>query len=259
MPNIVHKAKIAVEKPNAIMLSMQEAYWASLNNVTNNLSNAGTYGFKSIMLKLEHVVNTNKSGNKVYYTKASDMVRDTTNGSFNKTDNPLDLCLNGSGYFMVETPKGNFLTRNGQFTTDVSGTLITTSGGFKVLDQGGSQIQLPINSKKIIITEDGTVVIADGPTTDTMTTKKYNKIGVFSVQDEQALKNIGNNLLSSPDQPQDATSYQILQGGLEGSNVSAMEAGIELMKIMRLYENAQKLIEKYEQARRQTINVSTKG
>jgi flagellar basal-body rod protein FlgF len=245
-----YKARTALERPNAIMLSMQEAYWQKLSNIANNLSNATNYGFKARNLKLAHVVQHNSLGNKVNYVAPSDLVRNVNNGSFHQTSNPLDLCLNGSGYFMVETDKGKFLIRNGQFAKDVEGNIVTASNNFKVLDQGGSPITIPKDSKSISISSNGSIMV-DG--------NSVGKVGVFKVKNEQTLKNIGDNLLQSPDELENADQYQIIQGGLEESNVSPMEESIRLIEVMRLYENAQKVIEKYERARQNTMNVSIRG
>ena len=248
----VHKAKHQVQKPNVIALSAQEAQWVRLASATNNLANANTPGFKSHLVKLVQTTQKGKDGKLINFVSANKSLRNTSDGAFRKTDNPLDVSLNGKGYFKVQTPKGECLTRNGQFAINAKNELVTADGGYQVSDQTGSPIILPSGAKQLIINTQGSVYV---------NSKLIGTIGVFTVENEQEkLKNLGNNLLKPVGQTAEiATKYYIKQFGLEDSNVSAIKESVLMIEILRQYEHAQKIIDEHEQSNKKMLNVSSKN
>lgn len=250
--NIHHHA---VQKPNAVALSLQEAQWRRLEVVTNNIANAQTPGFKGVFLKLEesHQKNKSKEGRAVSFVHANKQTRNLSNGAFRITGNPLDVCLSGSGFFMVTNDKGKFFTRNGQFAKSVKGELIMANSGHAVMSKSGSSILIPLEAKNIAVNALGEVY-ADG--------NFLGQIGVFTFANQQdGLKNMGDSLYKNTEgnNPLEAKLYQIKQGGLEESNISAMEEGITMIKILREYENAQKVIDQDDQNKKLMINASQKN
>lgn len=248
----IHKPQHRVQKPSAVALSSQEAQWVRLAAATNNLANANTPGFKSHMVKLVNTTQKGKEGRIVHFVSANKSLRDTTDGAYRQTGNPLDVSLSGKGYFMVETTQGNRLTRNGQFALNSSGELVMANGAYKVLDENTSPIIIPNNIKQITIHTHGDVY-ADSVF--------VGKIGVFSVENQQEqLKNLGNNLLDPAQQiPVISTKYNIKQFGLEESNVSPIRESILMIEILRQYEHAQKIIDEQEQSSKKVLNVSIKN
>ena len=206
-------------------------------------------GFKGFIMSPKEVVYKTKDGKKVSYVKSEGMTRDLTNGSLNMTRNPLDLGLVGPGYFMIKTEKGIQYTRNGRFSLDQSGRLVTASGN-AVLNQGGSEIFIPKDIKYFNVAEDGTITI-DG--------KESGKIGVVEFKDEQAMRLEGNSLLSTNEESIPAKHTKVIQGSFEESNVSVMDISIKLINIMHRFEEAQKMIQKYDELQKQTMNASAKN
>jgi flagellar basal-body rod protein FlgF len=248
----IHKPNHSVQKPNVVALSSQEAQWARLATSTNNLANANTPGFKSHMVKLVNTTQKGKEGKVVHFVSSNKSLRNLADGSYRQTGNPLDVSLSGNGYFMVQTSRGNKLTRNGQFALNNNGELVTATGAYKVLDQGNSPIIIPKGIKNIVIHAHGGVY-ADAVL--------VGKIGVFSVDDQQEqLRSLGDNLLDPLKQkPVISNKYYIKQFGLEDSNVSSVKESILMIEYLRQFEHAQKIIEEHEQSSKKVLNVSSKN
>lgn len=248
----IHKPQHSVQKPAAVALSSQEAQWVRLAVATNNLANAHVPGFKAQMV---HLVNTTQKGKEdrvVHYVSANRTLRSLTTGSYRHTGNPFDVALNGNGYFMVDTGKGKYLTRNGQFALHEDGSLIMACGSYAVLGQDGDRIVIPKMTKNVVINPEGGVY-ADS--------ELVGILGVFNVANQQEeLKSLGNHLLDPGDQDVSlANSFSVRQFGVEESNVSGVVEGMIMMDALRQFENAQKVIEEQDQSSKKVFNVSAKN
>ncbi len=250
MPATVQrKHEVPIQKPNAVMLSMQELQWHKLTAVANNLSNASTPGFKSQIIRTEESVLKNKENKSVSFVKSGGIVRDLTDGPIKSTGNPLDVALTGRGYFMVATPSGLRYTRNGQFIISEN-SMLTTASGQAVLNQSGSEIAMPHDLKQISIAEDGTLSNQG---------VSFGKLGVVTFADENALASEGSTLYKTSQDPTPALQFRITQGAVEDSNISPIQESIRLMEILRLFENAQKVIDQYEDLQKKTLNASSRN
>jgi flagellar basal-body rod protein FlgF len=250
MPEVQSKKNVSIQRPQAVMLSMQEAQWQRLNTAANNLANASTYGFKSHILKTEEVKQKSRDSKMVSFIKTAGVVRDMSSGGIHRTGNPLEVALIGPGYFMVKTPSGNRYTRNGQFTTNIEGQLVMASTQFPVLGESGSEISLPVGLKGLSIGEDGSIS-ANG--------QVLGRLAVVSFDNEQGLQNEGSNLYKTSEDAKPTKDTQVIQGALEESNVSPMQESINLMEILRAFENAQKIIDEFEQLQRKALNASARN
>lgn len=242
----------SVQKPGSIALSAQEAQWVRLAISTNNLANAHVSGFKAQMVKLVNVTQTGKENRVVNYVSADKTLRNLANGSYRYTGNPFDVALNGNGYFMVDSGKGKYLSRNGQLALREDGTLITVMGSYPVISQDDSNIVIPKMTKNITIGSKGEVY-ADSMLVGT--------IGVFVVENQQEqLKSLGNNLLDPGSQKISVSqSHHIKQFGVEESNVSGVAEGMIMMEALRQFENSQKVIDEMDQSSKKVFNVSPKN
>lgn len=166
-----------------------------------------------------------------------------TQGNLTQTEDPMDLAIQGRGFFEVLTPDGSLAyTRDGSFQTDSQGQLVTASG--YPLQPG---ITVPPNSEGLTIGEDGTVtaVIAgnNAPT----------QLGVISVSDfvnPAGLQALGGNLYqesASSGAPQQGTAGigglgSLIQGSVETSNVNIVEELVSMIETQRAYEISSKAI-----------------
>lgn len=243
-------AQRAMLRTNAVMLGLQEVQNARLEQAAQNLANATTYGFQGFYVKVSGKHSKALDKTIVSHVSVDQVMRNVMNGSIERTNNPFDVAIIGRGYFQVRTPRGDRYTRNGQFQVDVEGYLVN-SQGFQVLSADGNGVFVGAGASQVNISRDGTVATSEGV---------VGKIGVFQFQDEQSLKPQGSLLFVATGQPgTPSTSYSLVQGSLEASNVSLMKEAISLMEIQRLFEQAQKIIDEYEQVQRKAINVSSKN
>jgi flagellar basal-body rod protein FlgF len=241
--------KFAVQKPNAILLSLQRVQEEQLSVSSQNMANALHAGFKAFIVSSQECVYKTHDKKKISYVKSSGTTRDLTDGALNTTRNPLDIALSGLGYFMVQTPNGKRYTRNGRFSLDSDRRLISASG-HPVLNQTGSEIIIPNDIQYFTVSRDGTLYVNGN---------NAGKLGVVTFDNEQAMRLEGFSLLSSKEEGKPAEKVIITQGAFEESNVSVMDVSIKLINIMHRFEEAQMLIKKYEELQKQTMNASSKN
>jgi flagellar basal-body rod protein FlgF/flagellar basal-body rod protein FlgG len=157
---------------------------------------------------------------------------DMRTGEFEKTGNELDLALEGSGFFVVQTPAGVRYTRNGSFQADASGRLVTSTGD-PVLGEEGP-IDLP--SGTLSISSDGTIS-QQGAVVARL------KIVTFAPGTSLALE--GNSLYQAPQGSElSADDPRVSQGSLESSNLNPVAGAISLVALQRhaqLLEQALKI------------------
>ncbi len=208
---------------------------AQLEVITQNIANANTVGYKkdSIAFKdylMPQDVTGSESDGRVM-SVLSEVSTDFSNGVAVRTGNPLDVTLEGDGFFALE---GDRFTRRGDFKTDAEGNLITQDG-LKVQGSGGS-IQLPEGT--VAIAADGSIEV-DGVLIDTL------RIVAFS--DPGALTKAGNGVFTAtgPGEPAGAT---VQQGYLETSNVSAVGEMVRMIQSLREFESYHKMIQAFDEA-----------
>jgi flagellar basal-body rod protein FlgF len=216
-----------------IALSQQQVLMRDLHVTQHNIANSKAPGFQAeslIMVESPVRPTFNQS-----YAFVDDLVRirDLTQGQFVDTGNPFHAYISGRAYFAVQTPQGIRYTRNGAFTLNPQSELVTAEG-YQVLNPGNAPIVIPEGLTNISIGSDGVISSNQG---------QIDQLGAFSFQNEQLLKDVGDNLLTTTEQPALAENYSITQFGFEGSNVNEIRETTHLMDIMRKFQHIQKFIE----------------
>ena len=149
-----------------------DAQQTNISVTSNNLANASTVGFKKGRAIFEDLLyqNVNQPGGRSSAdttlpsglmlgagTKVVATQKQFSQGDVNTTGNSLDLMINGRGFFEIQMPDGTTCyTRNGQFTLNEEGTIVTVGSGYPLLPE----IQVPENAKSISVSSDGQVSIA---------------------------------------------------------------------------------------------------
>jgi len=233
-----------------VALSYQLALSNQLDITANNIANLSTPGFQSSHpLFAEFLVDIDDTtGEQIAYVIDKGTVRNVNPGPINFTGNPLDVAIEGRGYFVVENDQGVYYTRNGAFKLDASGQLITNSGA-TVLDDSNAPIVIAPGETQINITGDGTI------------STENDVIGRFRLvefADEQALTNLGNSLMSTEQEPLQAADSVVAQGMLEGSNVISVAEITRMIQLLRSYQSAQQLIVTEEEREQQAIELLTR-
>ncbi|MGE5475071.1 MAG: flagellar basal-body rod protein FlgF [Bacteroidales bacterium] len=228
-----------MENTSYIALSRQNALWRQMDVVANNMANANTPAFKGEhMLFREFLVDTRSSaratGTKLSFVQDTGLLRDTREGPLTKTDNPLDIGIHGDGYFQIESQSGMRYTRNGHFRLDEGGMLVN-SQGFAVMDKNDNPVIFAPNETRIEISGDGTVSTENGTVAS---------LKVVRFANEQNLRNAGDSLYETTDQPEVIQRPQVVQGMMEESNVQPVLEITKMTELLRQYQAAQSMIDK---------------
>lgn len=217
--------------------------------IANNLANASTVGFKKdqVFLKtlLDASLMVNNGGDlNSMINDAQEVLTNFAQGEMRSTGNPLDLCLNGSGFFAVETEEGTMYTRAGMFTLDEQGNLITSSGQ-RVLGEGGPVI-LP--HRDVVITQSG-AILADG--------QEIDRLKVVDFADKRALVKTADNLFTAGADASEveATETIVSQGFLEESNVETVREMVEMITLYRTFQANARAIMAQDETLQKAISV----
>jgi flagellar basal body rod protein FlgG len=216
-----------------IALSGLRARIDELDRLASDIANVGTAGYKgerdttaaalrpSFDQTLQSAIDTTFGGRRL----------DVTDGALATTGRPLDVALDGEGFFVIETPAGPRYTRNGHFTLDAERRLVTESGA---LVQG--------TSGPITLGDDGEIRIDADGTVWTGTTKA-GRIAVVTFADPGALVRDQGAGLRADGQTAAPVTTPVLRGGaLEQSNVSVADRLAQLTTVSRGFEALQKAI-----------------
>ena len=214
-----------------VALSKQSAAERQIDMIAHNVANANTVGYKTnSALFRQHLI---KDGyGTTAYTLDYGSKRDISQGALESTGNPLDLAIQGKGYFAVQTPQGERYTRAGNFTLNEQGQLATLDGNL-VLDNGGQPIEFEQQDNKITVFADGRIEV-DG--------NERAQVGVFDFTNEYALKNVSGSLLESSEKPIALENPKIAQGMLEQSNVKPVVEITNLINTQRSFTNTAKFV-----------------
>lgn len=225
-------------------LSQQMLLLRKLDIVANNIANADTNGFKleTLMSADDPVTPTGaKAGlQTLQFVLDQGVARDFSQGSMITTGASLDVALNGMGFFQVQTANGVRYTRDGRFTTDPQGRLVTQAGD-PVLDAGGAPITLNAANGAVSIGRDGSI---SQNTPGQSQSQQVAKIGVVRFDSLSALSKEGAGLFvnTSNQTPQAAPDVIVQQGMLEASNVQPIMQITDLIKLQRAYEGVSTMI-----------------
>lgn len=253
--------------------SGMSAQQTNVDNIAHNLANANTVGFKMRRAQFQDLLyqtmvqpgaaagaqTTVPSGLQIGLgarTFANEII--FTQGSFMQTSNPLDLVIEGRGFFQVRRPNGEIaFTRSGQFQMNRDGIMVTSEG-----DPLEPQITIPPEAQGISIAQDGTVSFMQA---GQAAAQIAGQIQLASFVNPAGLNNIGRNLYL----PTDASGEPVIgnpggqegigslmQGYIEQSNVSVVEEFINLIMSQRAYEANSKVVRAADEMYQQVNNIA---
>ena len=253
--------------------SGMSAQQMNMDNIANNLANANTVGFKSRRTQFEDLLyqsvlqpgaaassqtivpsglqlglGTKPVSNEVIFSQ----------GSFQSTGNPLDLVIQGKGFFQVRRASGDTAyTRAGQFRLDRDGNIVTVNG-----DMLEPQLTIPSTAQTVTIAQDGTVSFTlPGQTA----AQVGGQIQLANFPNPAGLNSIGGNLFLQTDASGAPTVGNpggqegigtLMQGYTEQSNVSVVDEFINMIVSQRAYEANSKVAQAADQMYQQANNIS---
>lgn len=247
-----------------------------LDTIANNLANVNTPGFKKDQQVFKEYLTANEKppeviqvprvpasidsfydmqGGDKSFVDSAGTYTDFSQGSLRQTNSPLDLAIDGSGFFEIGTANGVKYTRVGAFKIDSSGQLVNRDG-LPVLKEAGegtdpaARVIKISGNAPVSISETGEVF--DGETS-------VGKISLVDVQKKDTLSKIGSSLYEFKKNATPATTpvknSSVKQGFLEMSNVNIVQEMTDMISTTRVFESTQKAIQAYDGMADKLINV----
>ncbi len=265
-----------------VPLSAAIAQQYKVDTIANNVANANTAGFKKDeMVFKEYLTAVDKGiedidlprkewspkdfyhshGAEHAFVKIDGTYTSHEQGRLDPTNNPLDLGLNGTGFFEVLTPYGIKYTRKGNFTLDKEGHIVTAEGHFLLskLDKE----ELKTNPETVPQPEARKIKLPQGQFSINNEGQLYSNTGligeisIVEMNDVNALRKEGSSLFANADNANlrdGPVKTKVNQGFLEGSNVNAMAEMTELIKANRQFQNVLKAIKTYDAIEGRAVN-----
>lgn len=269
--------------------SMYSALFGALSNehrlnvIANNLANVNTTGYKQdqvtfadTFLRFAHdyILDSKPflraeplwpEPSVMAKPRLADQYTDHTQGSLRVTGNPLDLALQGDGFFRVQNPQTGemFLTRNGNFGLDADGQIVDGNGN--LLMAGGGPVTVPL-SATVLIDHAGNVRAGE---------QELGQIDVVTVPDPARLEKIGNNLFRAPEGEEEEIEAGLAvaaeeaeqmivratvnQGYLEASNVEVVTEMVRMIAANRSFEAYSKIMQGTDTIDKRVIAVASKA
>ena len=244
----------------------------NVDNIANNLANANTNGYKARRVQFQDLLyqnimqpgasasqqtvvpagmqlglGTRPAGNEIIFTA----------GSLSETDNPLDVAIQGPGFFQVLQPNGQLAyTRDGEFQLDKNGNIVTANG-----NPLQPQITIPSDAQSVTIAGDGTVSYTQPSQT---AAQVAGQIQLANFQNPAGLSTVGGNLYTPTEASGDATLGNpggaeglgtLQQGYTEQSNVSVVQEMVNLIVSQRAYEANSKVVQAANEMYQATNNL----
>lgn len=223
-----------------VSLSSQLATERRLATIADNIANVNTTGFRETQVRFGELLGKSTNA-RISFVEPGEGFISSTQGALSQTGNDLDFAISGDGWFLVDTPLGQAITRDGRFTANSEG-LLTTLDGHLVMDQGESPVQInraagAVSSDKSgILYQNGTIIgsigVFDAPMPD-----ETRRMGSLSMLPEgQAVTALGR------------TGFGVVQGFVEQSNVNAIKQITTLISVQRNFEQTTSLMQQSEQS-----------
>src|SRR5262245_9321286 len=228
-----------MENTSYIALSRQSALRREMDVIAHNVANMNSTAYKGEkMMFVEHLTKSRDDlsfiPRKLAFTRDVAQYRNLTEGPVQTTGNTFDVAIRGDGYFVVQRPDGSeAYTRNGSFTMDTQGQLVTQSGD-PVMSNGGAPIFFTPQDGNITIAADGTISTNNG---------QIGRLRVVNFEDKQNLKMEQGGLLSTDQAPQDVQRPGVIQGALEGSNIQPVIEMARMIDVHRSYDAVRSFID----------------
>ncbi len=222
-----------MENAGYTTLTRQAGLMREMNVVANNIANSATTGYRQEGLIFSEYVQRTSDGPSLSMATANIGNTSMMQGTLTPTGGTFDFAIEGDGYFMVETPMGERLTRAGTFSPNAAGDLVNMDG-HRVLDSGGAPIFIPPDAQDLNVAEDGTISSNGTP---------ISQLGIFDPNDPGAMIREDGVLFHAQAGAEVSENPRVLQGFLEGSNVNPISQIARMIEVQRAYEMGQRFLD----------------
>jgi flagellar basal-body rod protein FlgF len=235
-----------MDNPGYATLTRQTGLLKEMQVVANNIANMASTGYRREgVVFSEFVKALDPAHDSLSMAAARAHFTSDIQGALTQTGRPLDLAVEGRGYFLIQTPEGQMLTRAGNFLRDSEGNVVT-SDGMQLLDSGGAAVAVPPDAAIISVASDGTLS-ADGiPTAE---------IGLWLAPGPGTTERRAGSRFAVDGAPVPAEegSGRIVAGFLESSNVSPVAEVARMIEVQRTYELGQNFLDREDDRIRAVI------
>jgi flagellar basal-body rod protein FlgF len=246
---------------NALLvgLSRQMAVSRELDIVANNIANIDTTGFKADNAAFSEYLMPGARDNdfatgkdrRISFVEDRASWIDFSPGAMHRTGNPLDVAVDGKGFFVVQTPRGQRYTRNGAFAINATGQLVTSEGD-QVLGTGGP-ITFQSTDHDVIVSPSGTISVRDGAGT---ADAQRGQLQLAAFDRPQLLQKDSSSTFLAPagvtagPVPQ---GTRVAQGAVEKSNVNAVAEMARMIQITRSYSDIAAILQQQGDLKRNSL------
>ena len=241
-----------------IALSWQTALQRELDVVSNNIANLTTTGyqgdnsaFTEYLMPVARSDQFAGADQRLSFVQDRATWHDFSQGPVQQTGGPLDVAIDGEGFLVVQTQRGERYTRNGALQLNNAGELVTSAGD-RVLGDAGP-IVLQTTDRDVVIHADGTIKVREGLSLTSDSTR--GKLRLVSFANPHSLQKDGTSMFAAPAgiQPQPDQKSHIVQGAIEKSNVRAVVEMSRMIQVTRSYTEVANMIQQQSDLRRTAI------
>jgi len=226
-------------------LTRQSGLMREMQSVANNIANASTTGFRREgVVFSEYIHALEQQDPSLSMATANTRAIDLEQGALTQTGGTFDFAIEGEGFFLLDGPDGQSLTRAGSFLRSAEGELVA-AGGERLLDGGGAPIFVPPDAVSVSLSADGTLS-ADG--------RALALIGLYAAIDPTDLQHRdGVRFAVQGGVEPSLGEARLLQGYVENSNVDSIAEVARMIEVQRSYELGQQFLEKEDERVRSVL------
>ncbi|WP_317056385.1 flagellar hook-basal body complex protein [Roseovarius rhodophyticola] len=229
-------------------LNRQAGLLREMQTVANNIANSATTGYRAEGIIFSEHVSRTQNGPSLSMATANIGQTSLITGTLTQTGSTLDVAIQGDGFFLIETPNGERLSRAGSFSLSAEGDLVTNDG-YRVLDTGGAPIFIPPDAADLGISTDGTISAGK---------RLLGQLGVVMPDNRDDLIREGGVMFRVEGTFDTVATPQLLQGFLEGSNVNPISEMTRMIEVQRAYEMGQSFLDAEDNRIRDVIKTLTR-
>jgi flagellar basal-body rod protein FlgF len=215
-------------------LTRQSGLMREMQAVANNIANLSTAGFRREGVTFSEYVARLDGAPSLSMALGNTRHIDQSQAGLSQTGAAFDFAIQGAGFFLLETPEGEALTRAGSFTPNAEGELVNPDG-FRLLDQGGAPIFVPPDAGVVAMAQDGTLSAGGQP---------LARVGLWQPVDPLDLRHKGGTRFDAATGVEPAEGAVLLQGMLEDSNVNPVSEIARMIQVQRAYEMGQGFLDR---------------
>ncbi|WP_299672807.1 flagellar hook-basal body complex protein [uncultured Roseobacter sp.] len=232
-----------MENAGYTTLTRQSGLMREMRIVANNIANAATSGYRQEgMVFSEYVMSVDGASS---LSMGQGNVRNTSfeQGTLTQTGGTFDFAIEGDGFFLIETPAGERLSRSGAFSPNAQGDLVNMDG-YRVLDAGGAPVFVPPGAADIAVSADGTISSDGNP---------IGQIGVVQPLNPREMIREDGVMFRADDGYEPAEGARVLQRFVENSNVNSILQITRMIEVQRAYELGASFLEAEDERVRQAL------